>query len=133
LKCQFGISKEPVTICDRFSTRVSLNRSSRREEALTNFAIHVENRKMEPRYLGCYGVGIRFRAPFEVPNWHLKIWQLRQERNLCRKPTRQNPKPRQGRNMPLLTELETVVIAQLQRCRPAGAAATGPPERLRSI
>jgi hypothetical protein len=31
--------------------------------------------------------------------------QLRQERNICRKPIHQNLKPRPGRNMPLLTEL----------------------------
>jgi hypothetical protein len=36
-------------------------------------------------------------------------------------PTQTNLKPLWGRNMPLLTELEPNLIAQLQRCRPEGA------------
>lgn len=50
------------------------------------------------------------------------VSQLRQERNLCRKADPQKSQAPSRRNMPLLTELEFISIAQLQRCRPAGAA-----------
>ena len=84
----------------------------------------------QPQVLAPGTLGRSPRSTFPAVSRFPRAAQLRQERNLCRKPARQNPKPRQGRHIVLLTELEPFSSRDYKDAAPPGLASTTAPIQL---